>query len=125
MTCEDVVFMKNVDRSSEYPKKKRWSPKDEGKKFYLPHNAVCTQYFTFRTNPTLALQLENKKISIVLCVFQVLQTDAYAGKMWMMGGQGNKLSRSDGIDMSLGLITTPNDLKQLKAKRKTMLGTGI
>ncbi len=67
----------------------------------------------------------NKKISIVLCVFQVLQTDAYAGKMWMMGGQGNKLSRSDGIDMSLGLITTPNDLKQLKAKRKTMLGTGM
>ena len=36
----------------------------------------------------------------------------------MMGGQGNKLSRSDGIDMSLGLITTPNDLKQLKAKEK-------
>ena len=58
LTCEDVVFMKNVDRSSEYPKKKRWSPKDEGKKFYLPHNAVCTQYFTFRTNPTLALQLD-------------------------------------------------------------------
>ena len=48
----------------------------------------------------------------------VLQTDAYAGKMWMMGGQGNKLSRSDGIDMSLGLITTPNDLKMLKSNSR-------
>ena len=51
---------------------------------------------------------------ILLPSNDVLQTDAYAGKMWMMGGQGNKLSRSDGIDMSLGLITTPNDLKNLK-----------
>ena len=50
-----------------------------------------------------------------------LQTNVYAGKMWMMGGQGNKLSRSDGIDMSLGLITTPQDLKVLKSKRKTLL----
>ena len=70
-------------------------------------------------------QTNKKKFSIALCAFQDLQTDAYAGKMWMMGGQGNKLSRSDGIDMSQGLITTPNDLKQLKAKRKTMLGTGM
>lgn len=40
-----------------------------------------------------------------------------------MGGQGNKLSRSDGIDMSLGLITTPNDLKNLKVKRQTLMPT--
>ena len=92
LTCQDVIFMKNVDRSSDYPKKKRWDPNEEGKKFYLPSN-------------------------------DVLQTDAYAGKMWMMGGQGNKLSRSDGIDMSLGLITTPNDLKNLKVKRQTLMPT--
>ena len=57
LTCEDVIFMKNVDRSSEYPKKKRWSPKDNPK-FYLPHNEVCTHHFAFRTNPPLALLLD-------------------------------------------------------------------
>ena len=81
-------------------------------------------YFSNQPDASPSVRL-TKKFSIALCVFQDLQTDAYAGKMWMMGGQGNKLSRSDGIDMSLGLITTPNDLKQLKAKRKTMLGTGM
>jgi hypothetical protein len=47
-----------------------------------------------------------------------LLTDVYAGKMWMMGKVGNNLSRSDGIDMSLGLIKTKQDLAQLKEQRK-------
>ena len=36
----------------------------------------------------------------------------------MMGKVGNNLSRSDGIDMSLGLIKTKQDLAQLKEQRK-------
>jgi len=47
-----------------------------------------------------------------------LQTNEYAGKMWMMGKMGNTLSRSDGIDMSLGIIRTKQDLNELKRTRK-------
>ena len=49
-----------------------------------------------------------------------LQTNEYAGKMWMMGNMGNNLSRSDGIDMSLGIIRTKKDLNELKKTRKQM-----
>ena len=56
LTYEDVVFMKNVDRSSI--KKKRWSPKDEGKKILPPSQCSMYTVFTFRTNPTLALRLD-------------------------------------------------------------------